>query len=44
MRGLSFGPFPAADFFEEKKFLADIHPRNGTPEQCWNNQMHKVLL
>jgi hypothetical protein len=44
MRGLSFGPFSAEDFFEEKKFLADIHPRNGTPEQCWNNQMHKVLL
>ena len=28
----------------KKKVAADTLPRNGTPEQCWNDQMHKVLL
>ena len=43
MRGLVFRPFPAADLFW-KKGSQQTFPRNGTPEQCWNDQMHKVLL
>jgi len=39
-----FWSISGGGFFQRKKILADIHPRNGTPEQCWNNQMHKVLL
>ena len=44
MRGPGFGPFPAAELLSKKGFPAGTHPRNRSPEQCSNDQMHTVWL
>ena len=32
------------NFFQENNVVRHLYSKNGTPEQCWNDQMHKLLL
>ena len=30
--------------FEEEGIIRHLYSKNGTPKECWNDQMHKLLF